>query len=207
MTLITKNFRLSALANEFAAAIYHDVTTRNGGDHFTMQVGKTEINVAIVDGVKGIRELVDSYALEALQQNYPAWEVIAINLMEKCVVNGYLTGYGREIWQSILSNIGAELPLNQHTACPACGGKDRFRFDDKDGNGTFICNQCGAGDGLNLVQRVLKVSVTEAAQEVANIIGIDTRSNNPPAYNSNEIKTQQAQRRAQQAQNQANALY
>ncbi|PHM60951.1 hypothetical protein [Xenorhabdus ishibashii] len=58
--MITKNFRLNALANTYAASIYHDVTTRNGGDHFTMQVGKTEINVAIVDGVKGIRELVDT---------------------------------------------------------------------------------------------------------------------------------------------------
>ncbi|MDC9606391.1 hypothetical protein [Xenorhabdus griffiniae] len=107
--MITKNFRLNAFANTYAAAIYHDVTTRNGGDHFTMQVGKTEINVAIVDGIKGIRELVDSYALEALQQNYPAWEVIAINLMEKCVVNGCLTGYGREIWQSMINDMGDTL--------------------------------------------------------------------------------------------------
>ncbi|MDE9535486.1 hypothetical protein [Xenorhabdus bovienii] len=107
--MITKNFRLNALTNTYAAAIYHDVTTRNGGNHFTMQVGKTEINVAIVDGIKGIRELVDSYALEALQQNYPAWEVIAINLMEKCVVNGYLTGYGREIWQSMINDMGDTL--------------------------------------------------------------------------------------------------
>ncbi|OTA14192.1 prophage protein [Xenorhabdus vietnamensis] len=107
--MITKNFRLNALANTYAAAIYHDVTTRNGGDHFTMQVGKTEINVAIVDGVKGIRQLVDSYALEALQQNYPAWEVIAINLMEKCTVNGCLTVYGREIWQSMINDMGDTL--------------------------------------------------------------------------------------------------
>ncbi|MEX0447994.1 hypothetical protein [Xenorhabdus sp. SGI246] len=107
--MITKNFRLNALANTYAAAIYHDVTTRNGGDHFTMQVGKTEINVAIVDGIKGIRELVDSYALEVLQQNYPAWEVIAINLMEKCVVNSCLTNYGREIWQSMINDMGNTL--------------------------------------------------------------------------------------------------
>lgn len=32
-------------------------------------------------------------------------------------------------WQAILSHLGAEVPLNTHTACPACGGKDRFRFD------------------------------------------------------------------------------
>ncbi|WP_237387007.1 hypothetical protein [Xenorhabdus sp. Sc-CR9] len=107
--MITKNFRLNALANTYSAAIYHDATARNGGDHFTMQVGKTEINVAIVDGVKGIRELVDSYVLGALQQNYPAWEVIAINLLEKCVVNDYLTGHGREIWQSMINDMGDTL--------------------------------------------------------------------------------------------------
>ncbi|ELZ5938888.1 toprim domain-containing protein [Providencia stuartii] len=107
-------------------------------------------------------------------------------------------------WQNILSNLGVEVPLNTHTACPACGGKDRFRFDDKDGNGTFICNQCGAGDGLDLVQKILGGSVTEAAQEVASIIGIDTRSDNPPTYSSDEVKAQQEAQRAQQSQNQAN---
>lgn len=107
-------------------------------------------------------------------------------------------------WQNILSNFGAEVPLNTHTACPHCGGKDRFRFDNKDGNGTFICNQCGSGDGLDLVQRVLGVSVTEAAKEVAGMIGIDTRPENPPAYRSHEVKAQQDALRAQQAEKQAN---
>lgn len=107
-------------------------------------------------------------------------------------------------WQTILSNLGAEVPLNKHTACPHCGGKDRFRFDDKDGNGTFICNQCGSGDGLDLVQRVLGVSVTEAAKEVAGMIGIDTHSECPPAYCIHEVKVQQDVLRAQQAENKAN---
>ncbi|AMG66546.1 TOPRIM and DUF927 domain-containing protein [Providencia stuartii] len=107
-------------------------------------------------------------------------------------------------WSSILSQVGADVPLNTHTACPHCGGKDRFRFDDKDGNGTFICNQCGAGDGLDLVQRVLGGSVTEAAYEVAGMIGIDTRSDNPLAYNTAETKAQQEARRAEQEKQQAN---
>ncbi|MCY0800505.1 DUF927 domain-containing protein [Providencia rettgeri] len=106
-------------------------------------------------------------------------------------------------WQNILSNLGAEVPLNTHTACPHCGGKDRFRFDDKDGNGTFICSQCGSGDGLDLVQRVLGGSVTEAAYEVAGMIGIDTRSDNPPAYNTAETKAQQEARRAEQEEQRA----
>ncbi|MEX6313320.1 primase-helicase zinc-binding domain-containing protein [Providencia manganoxydans] len=106
-------------------------------------------------------------------------------------------------WQNILSNLGVEVPLNTHTACPACGGKDRFRFDDKDGNGTFICSQCGAGDGLDLIQRIFGGSVTEAAQEVASIIGIDTRSDNPPTYSSDEVKAQQEAQRAQQEETKA----
>ncbi|MEX9815381.1 DUF927 domain-containing protein [Providencia rettgeri] len=107
-------------------------------------------------------------------------------------------------WQGILSNLGAEVPLNMHTACPHCGGKDRFRFDNKGGDGTFICTQCGSGDGLDLAQLIMGCDVTTAAKEVAAIIGIDTRSDNPPAYRSHEIKAQQGALKAQQAQNQAN---
>ncbi|HHN8425024.1 TPA: primase-helicase zinc-binding domain-containing protein, partial [Morganella morganii] len=99
-------------------------------------------------------------------------------------------------WQGILSAVGAEVPVNTHTACPACGGKDRFRFDDKDGNGTFICNQCGAGDGLDLVQRVLGVGVTEAAKEIAGIIGIDTRSDHQPARERTQDTMQQQSHKA-----------
>ncbi|KJF78435.1 DNA primase [Morganella morganii] len=106
-------------------------------------------------------------------------------------------------WQGILSAVGADLPVNTHTACPGCGGKDRFRFDDKDGNGTFICNQCGAGDGLDLVQRVLGVGVTEAAKEVAGIIGIDTRSDHLPAREQISVNGQQESHRAAQQQNEA----
>jgi hypothetical protein len=43
---------------------------------------------------------------------------------------------------------GCEGHKNRHQACPVCGGSDRFRFDDKEGRGTWFCNQCGAGDGL-----------------------------------------------------------
>lgn len=52
-----------------------------------------------------------------------------------------------------------------------CGGSDRFRFDDKEGRGTWFCNQCGAGDGLKLVERVFDVSASEAAQKVNGVTG------------------------------------
>ena len=109
MTLIKKNFRVTGLANLFAGAVYHDVTTQNGGDWFPMNVGSKSIEVAIIDGVKGIRMLVDSYLLEALQQHSPVWEPAAVNILERCTVNGYITGFGREIWQSMINDMGDTL--------------------------------------------------------------------------------------------------
>ncbi len=66
----------------------------------------------------------------------------------------------------------------QHSPCPACGGKDRFRFDDRQGAGTWFCNQCEpqSGDGLDLVKNVRQCSLTEAAQLVADILGVSPKS-------------------------------
>ncbi|ECE6791156.1 primase-like DNA-binding domain-containing protein, partial [Salmonella enterica subsp. enterica] len=50
-------------------------------------------------------------------------------------------------------------------------GSDRFRFDDKEGRGTWFCNQCGAGDGLKLVEKVFGVTPSEAAGKVNAVTG------------------------------------
>lgn len=53
-------------------------------------------------------------------------------------------------WTQVLSNLGIQIDVNgKHSPCPAYGGKDRFRFDDIDGRGTWFCNQCepSSGDG------------------------------------------------------------
>ncbi|EMK4050013.1 DNA primase, partial [Salmonella enterica subsp. enterica serovar Newport] len=60
---------------------------------------------------------------------------------------------------------------NRHQSCPVCGGSDRFRFDDKQGRGTWFCNQCGAGDGLKLVEKVFGVTPSEAAGKVNAVTG------------------------------------
>lgn len=63
-------------------------------------------------------------------------------------------------WVDVLSRCGvnAQLLGNRHGPCPGCGGNDRFRFDDKGGDGTFICSQGGAGmlsgDGIALLMHV-----------------------------------------------------
>lgn len=74
-------------------------------------------------------------------------------------------------WPRILPALGVKVIKNRHQACPVCGGSDRFRFDDKEGRGTWYCNQCGAGDGLKLVEKVFDVSASEAAQKVNTVTG------------------------------------
>jgi len=75
-------------------------------------------------------------------------------------------------WPTLLPALGITVDLNgQHTACPVCGGKDRFRFDNQAGRGTWLCNQCGAGDGLALVEKALSLSTKEAAAQVAALLG------------------------------------
>lgn len=74
-------------------------------------------------------------------------------------------------WPRILPALGVPVIRNRHQACPVCGGSDRFRFDDKEGRGTWFCNQCGAGDGLKLVEKVFGVTPSEAAGKVNAVTG------------------------------------
>lgn len=82
-------------------------------------------------------------------------------------------------WRTILSALGIEVPptSRKHGPCPGCGGKDRFRFDDKQGRGTFLCSTGGgepiAGDGFSLIQHVHACQFLDAARQVANILGVD----------------------------------
>lgn len=92
-----------------------------------------------------------------------------------------VTAAATDRWPEILDFIGVNVPASPrtHTACPACGGKDRFRFDDN-GRGSHICNQCGAGDGLDLIAKVRCCDITTAAQLAADALGIDYRTAEMP---------------------------
>lgn len=104
-------------------------------------------------------------------------------------------------WPDVLSLMGIDVPASPRAqvACPACGGKDRFRFDD-DGRGAHFCNACGAGDGLELVKKVNSCDATRAAQLVAEALGMDVQAMHKPA---GEEVSQLAQRRAEREQQQA----
>lgn len=54
--------------------------------------------------------------------------------------------------------VRTELLERRHGPCPGCGGNDRFRFDDREEAGTWLCSQGGggtvSGDGIALLEHV-----------------------------------------------------
>jgi len=87
---------------------------------------------------------------------------------------GDVANNARNHWYGILTElgIGEEYLTGKHCPCPACGGEDRFRFDDKDGRGDYFCSGCGAGDGFSLLMKVRGWDFFTAAKEVEAILGI-----------------------------------
>lgn len=112
--MITKNFRLNALANQYAAALYDHIKTTSGGDYFMIDVDGESVRVEIAGGVKGVRDLIDGYALVALKEFYSQWENVGIELLSRCVTAGGLTDTGREIWQSMINDMGATVAGGNH---------------------------------------------------------------------------------------------
>ncbi len=114
--MMTKNFRLNALANQYAAALYNHITATSGGDYFMIDADGEAVRVEVIGGVKGMRDLVDGYVLEAIKEHYPAakWESIGIAYLSRCVDAGGLTDAGLEAWDNMTADMGATV----------AGGKD-----------------------------------------------------------------------------------
>lgn len=76
-------------------------------------------------------------------------------------------------WRGILATLGVETRFlsGKHGPCPMCDGKDRFRFDDKNGKGTYFCSGCGAGTGIDLIQKINGWDFKTAASEIDKIVG------------------------------------
>lgn len=79
----------------------------------------------------------------------------------------------RNKWHSILVHFGIDQSFlrDVHGPCPICEGKDRFRWDNKDGRGTYYCNQCGSGDGMDLAIRFSGKEFKTACREIDGIVG------------------------------------
>ncbi|MBX9878852.1 MAG: toprim domain-containing protein [Candidatus Obscuribacterales bacterium] len=84
----------------------------------------------------------------------------------KQVANGH--------WLQILTSLGmpSHLLRRKHGPCPCCGGKDRFRFDNKNDDGTFFCSHCGAGDGFKLLALYRGIEITYSLNLVADYLGL-----------------------------------
>ena len=87
----------------------------------------------------------------------------------------------RDRWPSLLGALGVDARLlsGTHGPCPGCGGRDRFRFDDKSGAGTFICSRGGgepvAGDGVALLMHVRDIEWKEAVNLLGDALGLAPR--------------------------------
>lgn len=81
-------------------------------------------------------------------------------------------GAVRGRWRDVLFALGADEKTlsGKHCPCPFCGGKDRFRFTDNGGNGMWICNSCGAGNGMQFVQSLLNVDFVGAIHAVERVL-------------------------------------
>ena len=80
-------------------------------------------------------------------------------------------------WSYVLESSGMDSSFltGKHCPCPICGGKDRFRFDDLEGRGTYICNPdgggCGAGNGFQLLQRYHRWPSKEVFEFLKSLLG------------------------------------
>ncbi|MHB8816249.1 MAG: primase-helicase zinc-binding domain-containing protein [Steroidobacteraceae bacterium] len=79
-------------------------------------------------------------------------------------------------WPSVLMQLG----IGEHFLrgkkkpgpCPACGGTDRYFFDNRAGRGDFHCRHCGAGDGFALLMRVTGTDFATVRKRVMEVAGL-----------------------------------
>lgn len=100
-------------------------------------------------------------------------------------------------WPSILgalAGLSADQLTDKHQPCPLCGGKDRYRFDDQDGTGSWYCNKCGGkdqagggGTGMDLLMRRTGWTFKEAAQRIEQHLGVAPQRPEPPTKSAENI--------------------
>ena len=75
-------------------------------------------------------------------------------------------------WPEILVRLGVgrQFLTGKNGPCPLCGGKDRWRFINRQGDGFWVCNHCGSGDGAGLAMRLLNLDFHQAAKRIEEIV-------------------------------------
>lgn len=91
---------------------------------------------------------------------------------------------GADGWLDVLRGIGIDESFlrDRHGPCPICGGKDRYRFDNRHGRGDYFCNNrdCGAGDGFKLVMGALGIDFREARIRIMDRAGLSDEASVTP---------------------------
>lgn len=103
---------------------------------------------------------------------------------------------GAQGWVSTLGALGipeSALSTRKNRPCPACGGEDRFSFDNRHGRGDFFCRQCGPGSGFDLLMRVHGWTFRRALIEVARVAGLEDA---PHAVPIRQVRTAPAAKAA-----------
>jgi putative DNA primase/helicase len=100
-------------------------------------------------------------------------------------------------WPALLMELGgltSDQLTNRHQPCPACGGTDRYRWDNDDGPGGWFCNRCGgkdhrggAGSGLDLLMRVRGWALQDACAAVERHLGLATPVPDPPTAGAEAV--------------------
>lgn len=102
-------------------------------------------------------------------------------------------------WDEILRSLGVDEQIlrRKNTACPLCGGTDRFQYTDKFGEGNYHCRNasCGPGGGFKLLQGALGWDFATALRKVhACVGGLPARPAMTSVHDSSERMRLLAQR-------------
>lgn len=99
-------------------------------------------------------------------------------------------------WHLLLPALGVDSKFlrNTHGPCPICGGQDRFRWDNQNDGGGYLCNSCGAGDGFDLAMKTTGKPFLEIAKEIDRLLGVKTQSRTNP-LEAEEVRQRNAMRR------------
>jgi putative DNA primase/helicase len=100
-------------------------------------------------------------------------------------------------WASILAALGVERSYltGKHGPCPICReGKDRFRFADENGDGSWYCNRAHGGsvggDGFDLLRLVRNETISEVARAVESVVGSAPKQTVEPKADPDRVRGQ-----------------